>query len=251
MSLTEIEMNDRVAILRLNNGTTNPLNPGLVLELSEELLRLEDDDEVNALLVTSSTRKFFSIGLAIPELYPMGREEFSGFLHSFNGLCTRLFSFPKPTVAALNGHAIAGGCVLALCFDYRFIASERKLMGLNEIKLGVPVPSPADFILQSIVGSQTAKHIMESGEFFPPDQSLSMGLVDEVHPADQLHDRALEKAKILGSMPSPAYGMIKQGRIEEVVGRTRESLEEKERYFVKCWFATATRKRLKEAMEKF
>lgn len=251
MTLIETEIDDTISVIRLNNEITNPINPKLVHDLSSELQGLKDDPEVHALVLTSSTTKFFSIGLAIPELFPMDRDAFSGFIHSFNQLCIDLFSFPKPTIAAINGHAIAGGCVLALCFDYRFIARERKLMGLNEIRLGVPVPSPADAILRSLVGTRISRDILESGEFFGPEQALAMGLVDEVHPLESLQDKACEKARVLGSMPSRAYHHAKWGRIEPLLEGLKEQQEEKERFFVDCWFNEDTRVRLKEAMEKF
>lgn len=75
-----------------------------------------------------------------------------------------LYTLPKPVVAAITGHAIAGGCILALCCDYRFISEGRKLMGLNEVKLGVPVPYLADRVLHALVGTRYAREIIESGE---------------------------------------------------------------------------------------
>lgn len=248
--ITEIRDNG-VAVVRLDHGPTNPIDRLLVRELSATLRDLSIDDSVNSLVLTSSSTKFFSIGLAIPELFPMDREEFGVFLHDFNQLSINLFRFPKPTISAIHGHAIAGGCVLALCTDYRFIAGERKLMGLNEIKLGVTVPYPASRMLSSLVGPSIARDITESGEFFPPEESLIMGLVDELHPQDEVLEKAIEKMAVLGSLPVAAYRRIKQNRIEAVLKDIEQHRTEAEAYFIDCWFSQGTRVRLEEAMKKF
>ena len=104
----------------------------------------------------------------------------------FNQVCMELYTMPKPTVAAVTGHAIAGGCILALCCDYRFAAEGRKLMGLNEIRLGVPVPYLADCVLRQIVGARNAREIMETGEFYLPEQSLQIGMIDRVLPLEKV-----------------------------------------------------------------
>jgi len=166
-------------------------------------------------------------------------------------VCLSLYTLPKPTVAALTGHAVAGGCILALCCDYRFIAEGKKLMGLNEIKLSVPVPYLADCALQSIVGTRYARDMMDTGEFYGPADSLRMGLVDEVLPVEDVMARAVEKAGLLGACPRQAYALIKQNRVEQVEQRVLAEREEKERLFVDCWYSDEARRRLKEAIEKF
>ncbi|MEE8391251.1 MAG: enoyl-CoA hydratase/isomerase family protein [Anaerolineae bacterium] len=133
------EYRDRVAIVKLNRPVTNALNLQLVDELTETLQNVRHDANVHSLVLGSSNEKFFSIGFDIPQLFELDRESFTKFYQAFNRVCLDLYTLPKPTVAAIPGHAIAGGCILALCCDYRLIAQGRKLMGLNEIKLGVPI----------------------------------------------------------------------------------------------------------------
>jgi enoyl-CoA hydratase/carnithine racemase len=162
-----------------------------------------------------------------------------------------LYTLPKPTIAALTGHAIAGGCVLALCCDYRFIAEGKKLMGLNEIKLGVPVPYPGDRILSQMVGARKAQEIMEGGEFYPPEESYKIGMVDQVSPLEQVLPEAIKQAKLLGAMPNKAYGMIKRNRVEGVESQVQAQLAKKEKFFLECWYSDETRKRLQEAIKKF
>jgi len=249
--MIDVKYEEAVAVLKLNRSVTNAMNAELIGELAEAMERLGTNRDVKALVLTSANEKFFSIGLDIPRLYELPAEAFSEFYKAFNQVCITLFTLPKPTVAGITGHAIAGGCILALCCDYRVIAGGRKLMGLNEIKLGVPVPYPADCILQSIVGTRKARDVVESGEFFESEVLLEKGMVDEVVPQAEVMARAMKKAETLSSMPPEAYRRIKENRIEQVEARIRARLEEKEQNFLEIWHSDEARKRLREAIEKF
>lgn len=245
------ELRDGVAIVAMDHGVVNPLGPGLVQALRDALKSLRDDPEARALVLTSANEKFFSIGLAIPELFPLSKPDFAAFFQAYNLLCLELFTFPKPTVAAITGHALAGGFILTTCCDYRLIAGGRKLLGMNEVKLGVPVPYAADRILRELVGGRAAREIGEGGEFYSPEASLRLGLVDEVLPLAGVLPRAVEKARALGSAPSPAYAETKRNRVEKMKADILARMEEKDRLFVDLWYAPEARERLKAAMEKF
>ena len=249
--MIERDLRDGVAVVAMDHGVVNPLGPGLVQALRDALKSLRDDPEARALVLSSANVKFFSIGLAIPELFPLSKPEFAAFFQAYNLLCLELFTFPKPTVAAITGHALAGGFILTTCCDYRFIAEGRKLMGMNEVKLGVPVPYAADRILRELVGGRAAREIGEGGEFYPPEASLRLGLVDEVLPLAGVLPRAVEKARALGSAPSPAYAETKRNRVERVEADILARMEEKDRLFVDLWYFPEGRERLKAAMEKF
>jgi len=172
VKLIYTEFRDEVAVLKLNRGVTNALNLQLVSQLAENLQTVRDDSDVQGLVLSSFNEKFFSIGFDIPELIKLTIDDFRVFYQVYNRICVDLYTLPKPTIAAITGHAIAGGCILALCCDYRFIAEGRKLMGLNEIKLGIPVPYPGDCILQHVVGTRNAREIMGTGEFYDPEVLL-------------------------------------------------------------------------------
>lgn len=251
MNTIQLDHHDHIAILKLSRSVTNAINLELVGELSGTLKKIKDDPEAHGLVLTSANEKFFSIGLDIPWLYPLSREGFASFYKAFNQLCIDLFTLPKPTVAAVTGHATAGGCILALCCDYRIIAQGRKLMGLNEIKLGVPVPYPADCILRDLVGSRIARDVTYGGEFFESDTLLEMGMVAEVLPPDQVIPRAIERAGSLSSTSLEAFAMIKRNRTERVKTDILVNLKKKEQFFVACWYSPQVRQRLKEAMERF
>ena len=196
--MIRIEYHNKVAIVKLDRDVTNALNLELVTELNKTLQKVKNNPDINSLVITGSNEKFFSIGFDIPQLFGFSKDDFMVFYKAFNRVCLELYTLPKLTIAAITGHAVAGGCILALCCDYRFIAEGRKKMGLNEIKLGVPIPYPADCILRQIVGFRNAREIVDTGEFYLPDKLLQMGMVDLILPLDQLLFKSIEKAKLLG-----------------------------------------------------
>lgn len=198
-----------------------------------------------------SNNKFFSIGFDIPELFPLDRSDFRKFFHAYNQLCIDLFAFPKPTIVAITGHAVAGGCIIALCCDYRFIAEGHKLMGLNEIKLGVPIPYPGDCVLREVAGMRTARDICDSGDFFEAEELHQMGVVDRVLRLDQVLPEAIEHMKLIGGFLQKAFAQIKRDRTEMVIAQIQKHLAEEEQQFLDCWFLEETHARLKQAMQKF
>lgn len=249
--MIDVNYDQAVAVVRLDRGVINALSLELVRELAETVERVRAMPQVQALILSSTNEKFFSIGFDIPYLFELPREGFHEFYGAYNQLCMALYTLPKPTIAALTGHAIAGGCILALCCDYRVIGAGRKLMGLNEIKLGVPVPYVGDCILQSLVGTREAREVMELGEFYEAEVLLQKGLVDEVVPQAEVMARAREKAEVLSLMPPEAYRRIKENRIEEVAARIRARWEERQQEFIEMWYSEEARTRLREAMARF
>ena len=240
-----------VGIIRLAKSTTNAIGMQLVNDLWAKVKEARDDPEIHAVMVTSESDRFFSIGLDIPELIDYSKEQFTEFARHFDQLCIDLYSLPKPTVMALRGHATAGGAILALTGDHRIITSGRAVMGLNEVRLGVTVPYPADQMLRDLVGSKTARDVMEVGDFYEPSELLAMGLVDEVVPPDEVLFIARELATSLAASSLEAYAAIKANRTGPVVAAITERLEEKRREFVDMWYSEAAQAQLEEAMLKF
>ncbi|MCK4613780.1 MAG: enoyl-CoA hydratase/isomerase family protein, partial [Thermoplasmata archaeon] len=237
MELIHLEYRDNVAILNLNSDSTNAIDLQIVNQLADNLRKVRDDPDVRGLVLGSVSEKFFSIGFDIPQLFELTKRDFRIFYQAFNRVCMDLYALPKPTIAAITGHAIAAGCILALCCDYRFIAEGRRLMGVNEIKLGVPVPYPADCILRQIVGTRNAREIMGTGEFYPPEELVRVGMVDEVLSLEEVLPGSIEKAKLLGALPHEAYGMVKRNRVEMVESQVETHLTEKEEFFIECWYS--------------
>jgi enoyl-CoA hydratase/carnithine racemase len=248
--MVSVERRDRVAILKLSRDVTNALNLEHVTRLSEALEDARRDPEVRGIVLTSANDKIFSLGFDIPWLYEADQEQVGRFYRFFNQICLDLYTVPKPTIAAITGHAIAGGSILALCCDYRHIAEGRKLMGLNEIKLGVPVPYLPDCIARQLLGVSKARDVLETGDFYPAEDLLRMGMVDQVLPLESVLPKSVEKAARLGSTPR-AFARIKQNRVETIEAQVREHGEEKARAFLECWFSPEAQERLREAIKKF
>ena len=249
--MIRVEQRDHVAIVTLEREVTNAINLELAERLDEVLTAIRDDPGVRAIVLASGNDKFFSIGFSIPELYDLPQEAFLHFYHAVNRAFMNLYTLPKPTVAALMGHAIAGGCIMALCCDYRVIAEGRKLMGLNEIKLGVPVPYIADCILRDLVGTRYAREIMDFGEFYESDALLAVGMVDQVQPLEAVFDAAVDKARVLGTAPAEAFALIKRNRVGPIEAQVLAHLEGSSRSFVERWYSEEARWRLREAMARF
>ncbi|MCP4601566.1 MAG: enoyl-CoA hydratase/isomerase family protein [Proteobacteria bacterium] len=249
--MLSIDYQDKVAIVKLDRSVTNALNLELVNKLAETFKQIQDDSNVHGLVLSSTNEKFFSIGFDIPELFELNRKEFEHFFRAVNNACLDLYILSKPTVVAITGHATAGGCIMALCCDYRFISEGRKFMGLNEIKLGIPVPYLADCILRGLAGTRRARDVTDTGDFFGPEESLQIGMVDRVLPLEQVLPEAIEKAGELGSCPGEAFAMIKHNRIEIIEKQVRERFERDVEFFTRCWYSEDVRQRLREAMETF
>ncbi len=251
MSKIEIEQFDAVVLAKLNHGITNAIDLQLVHELTQTIERVKSDPTIRALVLASANEKFFSIGFDLPQLFASSQEDFQRFFRAFNQMCLDLYTLPKPTVAALNGHAVAGGCILALCCDYRLIGQGRKRMGLNEIKLGVPVPYLADCCLRALVGFRQARDVIESGEFYLSEAAVRIGMADEALPDEKVVELAVEKGKQLGGLPAAAYAQVKRNRVEGIQAEVQARGEEKERFFVESWCSEEVRALLRSAMEKF
>lgn len=251
MEMVQTEYHEEVAVVKLAREVTNALNLELLNELAENLQRVKQDPHVRGLVLTSSNEKFFSIGYDIRELHSLSKADFTQFYRTFNQVCLDLYTLLKPTVAGITGHAIAGGCALTLCCDYRFISEGHKLMGFNVVKLGIPVPYLVNCILRQIVGARITRDIADSGKFYPPEQLFKMGLVDCVLPLKDVLLKSIEKAHLLSALPQNAFAITKYNRIETVKGQILAQLAKKEQHFVECWFSEETRKNLEAAMEKF
>lgn len=247
MSRLIVEHQDDVAVVSLSNGVINAIDEASVDELAQSFDAIADDTAARALVLTSGNDKFFSIGLDLPSLLPMSEDDFRRYYAAFNRMCLQLFTFPKPTVAAITGHATGGGYILALCCDYRLIASGRKLLGLPEIELGVPLPYVSDCILRSLVSMRAARDIAESGRLLEPEEAVYSGLVDAICAPETLLEQAIELARRQGNRSQLSLAMLKRNRTEKVAAEIRSQLDEREEYFIACWFSPDTQRRLKEA----
>jgi enoyl-CoA hydratase/carnithine racemase len=252
LDLVTVERVSNVAILRLNRGVTNPLSQEFLEHILRTVCDLRDDLEgIDALLITSNSDKFFSIGFDLPELHSSDIAAVKLFYETFNKLCLDLYSFPRPTIAGILGHAIAGGCILATCCDYRYIADGKKLMGLNEIKLGIPIPYISLVLLEQTLGERSAKMVVESGEFYGPEQLKLLGWVDEVLPSDQVVDRAVEFIRTISSYPKEALVLNQHKFKNDIREKIDANLDDDVQGFLACWETDEVQRLVAEAIKTF
>jgi len=248
METVNKELRDHIAILRLNSGQINPISSKLIDELSEALVEIKG---VASGMVLCGGDKFFSAGFNLPELLTFDRQAMGNFFERFNQLCMDLFTVPIPTVCALSGHAVAGGNILALTCDYRYASAEDRKIGLNEVKLGLPVPYLADMMLRQIIGDRFASQMIYSGEFMTFSDAKIIGLVDVLGSADELEDFTLERLSTIANLPGQAFSAAKANKVEEIKKRYEDNYQAKNDEFLDCWFSDQAQKNLREAAAKF
>lgn len=249
MSLITVEMQGAVAIVRLNNGVLNLFSPDLVDELRETLGRVKAEARA---MVLAGGSKFFSNGLDLPTLLKMDKETMVEFYEGFNQASFDLFTMPIPTTAAVVGHAAAGGAVLAMMCDYRFVAAGKTKIGVNEALIGVALPYLTNLVLRQIAGDRVATDMVFTGRFLGPDQALAAGLADEVHPPGEIEDKALEKMTALASLSPAALAANKAARVEEIRKRYLENDKGRRsnKADIDLWYEPDIRKLLAGAAEK-
>jgi len=248
--MTQVALEDHgtVAVLRLANGVTNAIGGELVGELSMAVNEVQN--RYHGLVLAGNT-KFFSIGLDVPNLLLLDRSAMADFWSRFEDLVITLYTMPIPTACAIRGHATGGGAILALACDFRFMADGKRLIALNEVKIGLPVPYLADLMLRQIVMDRVAVEMEFCSGFLGPHQAKAAGLADAVCDEKAVEDQALEKILAVSAMPRVAFALTKQHRIREIPLRFETIRQDLNRSFMDCWFAPATQTLLKEAAAKF
>lgn len=244
MSLTELTTRDSITTLCLTRGKVNALNEEMVDHLVEQFRRLKDDPGTRAVILTGQG-SFFSFGLDVPELYSYSPEDFTRFLTKFTGLYLDIFEFPKPVVAAINGHAVAGGFMIATPCDYRVMATGKAKISLNEVTFGSSVFAGSIEILRCVTGHRSAEKIAFSGKMYSADEAQALGLVDEGAEPEAVLARAQAIAAEKGARDTVAYAAIKKLLRDPVAEQIRRTEAASIRRFVEIWYSPSTREQTK------
>jgi enoyl-CoA hydratase/carnithine racemase len=188
-----VDLSDSIATLTIDRpAVKNALNRETVEECLEALGELAGNDEAGVIIITGAGESAFVSGSDINEVRERTRDD--GLAAIASSLCSAVDHFPRPTIAAVNGYALGGGCELALACDIR-IASEAAKFGQPELGLGIIPAAGGTQRLPRVVGMGWAKHLVLTGEVIDAKQALAIGLVTAVTPAGQLMVRARELAK--------------------------------------------------------
>lgn len=206
--MIELTHHADIAILRMAHGKANAMSTEFCQALTARLTELRTAP-ARAVILTG-TGRIFSAGVDLPRLIEGGVPYIREFLPALNEMLASVFSYPKPVVAAINGHAIAGGCVLACAADRRLMAKEGGRIGVTELLVGVPFPAAAMEIMRNATAPQYFEHAIFSGATFTPEEGAARGLVDEIVEPEQLQWRALSAAMTLAALSPAAFALSKQ-----------------------------------------
>jgi 3,2-trans-enoyl-CoA isomerase len=248
MSTIQLTINDRLAVVTLDRGRSNPINQQMIIDLLACFKELEADDKVGGVIITGKPG-FFSSGIDLMEAYDYDEEQIKQFWTDFLALPGALSSFKKPLVGALNGHSPAGGCIIALCCDYRVMVEGQFIIGLNEIPVGIIVPDSVFNLYAFVLGQHKAYQYLMEGKLLNANEALQVGLVDELTTHENLMAAAEKIVKAYMQFHPVPWGVSKLNLRKEVISKLKTDQTDLLNIMLKQWWHPATRKGLQKMIE--
>jgi enoyl-CoA hydratase len=206
--MVHVEIVPPVRWLRMASGKVQALDLELAGELTAALDRAVSDGAPP--LVITGTGTSFSAGVDLFRVVNEGADYVRRFLPALAATIRQLFAYPGPVVSAINGHAVAGGALLAWCADLRVMADGKGRIGVPELRVGVPFPAAALEVLRFATGGRGMQELAYVGRTLSAHEALAASLIDEVVPADSLNDRAAAAAASLASIPPESFRLTKR-----------------------------------------
>jgi enoyl-CoA hydratase len=235
-----------LAVLRLAHGKVSALDVDLCTRLARELDNLAAG--ATRAVILTGTGSAFSAGVDLFRVLNGGTQYLGQFLPAMEACFRALLTFPKPLIAAVNGHAIAGGCIIAACCDYRLMAETTARIGVPELLVGVPFPTLPFEIMRARVSPAHFRELVLSGRTVLPADALAVGLVDEVAPADNMLARAQQAAERLAQIPSIAFALTKRAFTEPILHRVDSATTLNEDVLA-AWGSAAVQERMRAYLE--
>lgn len=238
--MIELEHHGEVALLTLAHGKVNAFDLELLRELGAALGELE---EAGAVVITGRG-SVFSAGVDLARVDAEPAEYLADFLAELDAFFRRLLLFPRPVVAAVNGHALAGGWVTACAADVRVAAEGDATVGVTELAVGVPFPRSAFEAFRLATPAPLVASLVMRARRVPVAEAAALGMLDELVPPERLLPRALELAREMALMPTAAIALSKRQRVGDL-GSAEDDVAETFRQ----WNAPDARRRIREFVE--
>src|SRR5216117_3328802 len=201
-----LEKQDAIGHIVLDRPPANSYDREFMEELDAAIEGARSDDGIKAIVVRSASEKFFSAGADVSVFAKSDFDTQNAFVVCANEAMSKFESTPKVVIAAINGHFLGGGLEIALCCDFRIAAEGGYKIGLPEVTLGLLPGTGGTQRLPRLIGRQRALELMLKGTTLSPQEAKNAGIVDEVVPAAQLLDKALERLRAYGTGPTLAIG---------------------------------------------
>ncbi len=244
-----LEKKENYLIVQLNRGRSNPINGKMVEELRQLIRDVEKDDSILGMIFTGQ-RNFFCVGLDVLELYHYDAPAMAKFWTDFTDMVHELTAFSKPLISAITGHSPAGGCLLAICCDYRVMINEPRFrIGLNEVPVGIVVPNGILALYGFWLGKGKAYQMLMQGHLFEPQDALQVGLVDEIVEREKVLEQAEKKMKFYLSFPYKVWRNTKQNLRIQLLEESVITEKEKEDTLEK-WWDPVSRKALEKVVNR-
>ncbi|HSP17763.1 MAG TPA: enoyl-CoA hydratase/isomerase family protein [Thermoanaerobaculia bacterium] len=238
--MLERDIREGILTLRLAHGKASAMDLELCESLRTEVQSVAGRDDVRAIILTG-TGSIFSAGVDLPRLVAAGGDYIPRFLRALDDLIRALFGVPKPLIAAVNGHAIAGGAIMAFAADYRLMSSGR--IGVPELLVGVPFPPLPLALVRFAVPPQHVQSMVYLGKTIEAPVAREMGIIDEAVEPDQLMPRANAIATQLGAIPREAFAMVKRQIREPFLHPTEVDV-------IPFWSQPETHQRIRQYLER-
>lgn len=249
-AIIELRRVEHVTVMTLAAGKANAFDPPLLDALSEAVPRAIADG-ARALVITGEGA-IFSGGLALPTLITYSRAQLHQLMVTFARAMRTVLEAPIPVVAAINGNAIAGGCVLALMCDARVMVARTEKgaprIGLNEAQLGLGLPAVVMEPARARVPLASHTRVMLEGRLFHPVGALEVGLIDEISEPERFESRALERAMELSTAAPLAYAQIKGALLRPIVEAIERTEQSQIEPWLDTWFSDEGQRRLHAAL---
>lgn len=222
-----IERRGRVAILTLRRPPANAMSIELTEQIARDFEALAQDGDVRCIVLTGEGRSFCS-GLDLKSVPSFSEENQRRLLDALNRAFLAVYDAPVPVVGAINGHAIAGGLVLALCCDWRIAADTEFKAGLTEVRVGIPYPTAAIEVAKAELTPAMARELVLFGRNIPQSRATKEGIFDQAVDAATLLETAVAKAEEFADLPGVGFVKIKRQLRRATRERIRAALEGEE-----------------------